>query len=295
MGSSRPNYNFANKRIKHIEEFYVDSIEEWRRKNDIKKMYLGGHSLGGYIAVAYCEKYPQNVEKLILLSPVGVPDKTKEEEDMDIQKIKNSPFSFRMLASTAMTLWSNGITPGSFIRAFPESRGRSLVEGYIQKRLPNIIDEDEQNAIINYLYYNAKLPGSGEYCLNKLLKPMAIAYKPLLHRIPKLKVKDITILYGEKDWMDPTGGKDVIDLCNSMKENGVNVTPNVNVNIVKDAGHLLMLENWKEFNNAVIQSVTNVQHEQQVQSSFINDNHMNAEKADVEQQQQQQSEVIAIE
>ena len=230
------------------------------------------------------------------MSPVGVPNKTKEEEDMEIQKIKNSPFTFRMMASAAMTFWSNGLTHGSVIRAFPEKKGRSLVEGYIQKRLPNITDEVEQNALTDYLYYNAKLPGSGEYCLNKLLKPMAVAYKPLLHRIPKLQIKDITILYGEKDWMDPTGGADVVELCNSMKENGVKVTPNVNVNIVKNVGHLLMLENWEEFNNAVMQSATNVQQSQQSSSLSSSIDNMNAEKVDLcVEKQKQQSEVVAIE
>lgn len=253
--SSRPAYNFSSKSVTEVEEFYIESIEAFRKQHNLQKMILGGHSLGGYIAVAYSEKYPQHVEKLVLLSPVGVPSKSKEEEKMDIQKIKASPWSFRMLASTAMTFWANGITPGSFIRAFPERKGWGLVQSYIHKRLPNISDEKEQNALVDYLYHTAKLPGSGEYCLNKLLKPMAHAYKPLLPRIPKLKLKDITFLYGEKDWMDPQGGLDVIDLCESMRGNGVH-TPNVTLDVVEGAGHLLMLENWAGFNRALIRAVT---------------------------------------
>ena len=33
-------------------------------------MILCGHSLGGYLGVAYAEKYPQRLERLVLISPV---------------------------------------------------------------------------------------------------------------------------------------------------------------------------------------------------------------------------------
>lgn len=56
------------------EDFFVESLEVWRSKNNVDKMVLAGHSMGGYISVAYCERYPQHVERLLLLSPVGVPD-----------------------------------------------------------------------------------------------------------------------------------------------------------------------------------------------------------------------------
>ena len=36
-------------------------------------MRLVGHSLGGYLAVAYAERFPERVERLVLLSPVGLP------------------------------------------------------------------------------------------------------------------------------------------------------------------------------------------------------------------------------
>jgi len=252
--SSRPKFTFEN--ADSAEEFYVDSLEQWRKKNGIDKMILGGHSLGGYVAVAYCERYPQHVDKLLLLSPVGVAHKTAQEEEEDLQKIKQAPFSFRFLASTAMTFWANGITPGSFIRTFPESTGRKLVEGYVQKRLPAITDDVEQQALTDYVFHNSKLPGSGDYSLKVLLKPMAHAYKPLIRRIPKLKVSQIAILYGERDWMDPQAGIDVQKICNQDTSSS---TPNVTVMTVSNCGHLLMLENWQEFNQAVVQAVNVMQ------------------------------------
>jgi cardiolipin-specific phospholipase len=39
----------------------------------LEKMTLAGHSLGGYLSAVYALKYPDRVNKLILLSPAGVP------------------------------------------------------------------------------------------------------------------------------------------------------------------------------------------------------------------------------
>lgn len=60
---------WEEKRVKEAEEFFVESLEKWRKKLNIEKMILAGHSLGGYLVCAYTEKYPERVEELILISP----------------------------------------------------------------------------------------------------------------------------------------------------------------------------------------------------------------------------------
>lgn len=55
--------------VENAENFFVDSLEEWRIKKNIEKFVLMGHSLGGYLGTAYALKYPERVEKLILVSP----------------------------------------------------------------------------------------------------------------------------------------------------------------------------------------------------------------------------------
>jgi pimeloyl-ACP methyl ester carboxylesterase len=68
--SSRPKTKFNN--TKECIDFFVESTEAWRKSMNIEKIYLGGHSFGGYMACHYALKYPERVKKLLLLSPVGI-------------------------------------------------------------------------------------------------------------------------------------------------------------------------------------------------------------------------------
>ncbi|WLF81376.1 hypothetical protein PVL30_005173 [Lodderomyces elongisporus] len=81
--SSRPKFpsfpSDTKEDIYKVEDWFIDSIESWRKKRGIDKFVLVGHSFGGYLSCAYAMKYnnhkdqQQNVlDKLVLVSPVGV-------------------------------------------------------------------------------------------------------------------------------------------------------------------------------------------------------------------------------
>ena len=76
--SSRPPFKIHAKdkagKIEEAESWFVDALEEWRTKRGLDKFTLLGHSLGGYLAIAYALKYPGHLNKLILASPVGIPE-----------------------------------------------------------------------------------------------------------------------------------------------------------------------------------------------------------------------------
>jgi cardiolipin-specific phospholipase len=76
--SSRPTFRVHAKdqegKIREAENWFIDALEEWRVQKRIDRFTLIGHSLGGYMAVAYALKYPGHLKKLILASPVGIPE-----------------------------------------------------------------------------------------------------------------------------------------------------------------------------------------------------------------------------
>ena len=239
--SSRPKWSLKDNSITTAEDFFVESLEAWRSYHNIEKMILAGHSMGGYISVAYCERYPERVDRLILLSPAGVPVESDER-----QRNRGSSFQLWLYKS----FFENGLTPCSAMRTLPERKGRSYVSTYVDKRLPAITDSSEKEAVTDYLYLNMVLPGSGEYCLNRILTPFAFGKQPTVHRIPSLKVKHVSFLYGDADWMDPEGGMEVQRICDLRRLRGKDC-PTIQVHKVKNAGHLLMLDNWHDFNSAV--------------------------------------------
>lgn len=76
--SSRPPFKVHTKdrqgSITEAENWFIDALEEWRIQKNIDRFTLLGHSLGGYLAVAYALKYPGHLNKLVLASPVGIPE-----------------------------------------------------------------------------------------------------------------------------------------------------------------------------------------------------------------------------
>ena len=76
--SSRPPFKLNAKDrqacVTEAENWFIDALEEWRVQRKIERFTLLGHSLGGYMAVAYALKYPGHLNKLVLASPVGIPE-----------------------------------------------------------------------------------------------------------------------------------------------------------------------------------------------------------------------------
>lgn len=71
-GSGRPPY--TPKDTIECEDYFTESIEKWRIEVGLQDPFiLTGHSMGGYLSYVYTAKYPHNIKRLLLLSPVGFP------------------------------------------------------------------------------------------------------------------------------------------------------------------------------------------------------------------------------
>jgi cardiolipin-specific phospholipase len=152
--------------VKATESFFVDSLEQWRHKSDIDKMILVGHSLGGYLSTAYALKYPERVEKLVLVSPVGVPEPPPH---IVAPHQHTAPQKPSWLIQVARKLWTWNVTPQGIIRTVGPY-GPRLVNAYTSRRFAHL-DAIEQEKIKNYLYHISAQSGSGEYALSRLLLP----------------------------------------------------------------------------------------------------------------------------
>lgn len=201
--SSRPPFSVKAKdregRAREAESWFVDALEEWRQKRGIEKMTLLGHSMGGYMAVCYALKYPGHLNKLILASPVGIPEdpyavndaapepasSTMQNEvtqsgDETSKRSQGQP-PRRKMPWWLTTLWDANISPFSLVR-YAGPLGPRLVSGWTSRRFSHLPD-DEAQALHDYSYSLFRQRGSGEYALAHILAPGAFARSPLIRRM----------------------------------------------------------------------------------------------------------------
>ena len=225
-------------------DYFVQSLEMWREAVGICKMQLIGHSLGGYLSAKYALRYPDRVEKLILLSPVGIPTLPEESKDPPDFVKRN-----RYFTSFISYMWQMNVTPQSVVRMFGPW-GRGVVKSMVQRRfVERGLNEEECEILAEYLYHiNVDKP-SGEYALNALLTPVlktehpgVYARKPLVFSLRDLPERmPVIFLYGDRDWMFHP---EVHDLVSTMK--------NAQMRFIDRSGHHVYFDNPEGFNSELI-------------------------------------------
>jgi pimeloyl-ACP methyl ester carboxylesterase len=218
--------------VQAVEDYFVESLEDWRKKCGIEKMLLVGHSLGGYFCTRYSLKYPEHVQKLVLASPAGIPNENAEE------KFNNWKDK---VGYKGRNLWDWNVTPQMVVRNSGPV-GLKIIENYVDKRFPSL-DSDDKKDMAGYLHAICSLEGSGEYALSRLLAAGAIAKVPLEEKLTTLKVP-VLFLYGEYDWMDA-----LAKLQSGELPDGSDVV------IVPNAGHQLFLDNSIFFNKCILKEM----------------------------------------
>jgi pimeloyl-ACP methyl ester carboxylesterase len=89
--SESPNTNYSI-------DLQVDCLAEFLRALKLERVYLVGHSLGGWIAASFAIKYPDLVAGMVLVAPEGVDVDSKQKYYLKMQRIvKRSPFIFGLL------------------------------------------------------------------------------------------------------------------------------------------------------------------------------------------------------
>lgn len=213
----------------------------------------------------YCLKYPSHVDKLILVSPVGVPpnpfesqesaevdpsivdppDSTLQSEFSQSQKSTNKKEiqQPRPLPRWVTLLWEANFSPFMFVRI--PFVGAKFASGWTTRRFSQL-PPGEQETLSQYAYQIFRLRGSGEFALAYLLAPGAYARRPLMQRVKGLQgdsvLKRVTWIYGSYDWMDVDAGREAADLLMDLESE---------VHVVDRAGHNVHLDNPDGFNRLI--------------------------------------------
>lgn len=97
---------------------YADEVKQLLEQLHIQKAIIGGESMGGYIALAFLEKYPAGVSGLILSD-------TQSIADTDETKAKREAAALDVLAHGSSQL-INGFMPKALTPQAPEETRRFL-------------------------------------------------------------------------------------------------------------------------------------------------------------------------
>lgn len=207
--SGRPK--FRAKTREEAEAFFLDALETWRADKGIERFVLMGHSLGGYLATKYALKHPDRVEHLVLVSPAGVSPAPQGWHEAVRARAPT-------LSRTVSWLWERGVTPGSVIRVLGPG-GKNMVERYVQRRFALGVEltPEEVDPFERYCYQIVAARGSGEHALSHLLAPFAWPREPLEAQFANLNVP-ISFVYGERDWIDPNGGRRALEAYDRTAE-----------------------------------------------------------------------------
>lgn len=68
---------------------HIEDVERLRKELNIHKLNLVGHSMGAVLASAYATRYPQHIQRLILLSPASLKNPLPQDEKELLDK--NTP------------------------------------------------------------------------------------------------------------------------------------------------------------------------------------------------------------
>jgi pimeloyl-ACP methyl ester carboxylesterase len=130
----------------------VQSLKQWKEKVGIKdKFYLAGHSLGGYVSTVYAMQYPEDLIQLVLLSPVGIPEKPDTFTHDEVAQRFDS-FKGRLGARLVLMLWEKKFTPFGPLRYAGSYGTQAFLKFYVGRRMKSITHEEELQEMKAYLH-----------------------------------------------------------------------------------------------------------------------------------------------
>jgi pimeloyl-ACP methyl ester carboxylesterase len=196
------------------ETLFIDSIEAWRIKLNLKSIIICAHSFGCYISVNYYNKYPDNVKSLILVEPWNF-------SEHRINSYSIIPmFNFINLLKI--------LQPISYYLMF-------IISYNICKNISkNLINKYN---IFNYLYY-LNITSTADIGFFSIIDNFYYPKKPLQINNSELP---LFIIYGKNTWLDIKSG--IQFLQNRNKHTKLYIIPN--------AAHQVYAEQLQEFTSII--------------------------------------------
>ncbi|TNV78462.1 hypothetical protein FGO68_gene8361 [Halteria grandinella] len=253
-GSSRPE--FGLREPAEVDVYLTEWLERWRQNvypgQDFKDFVLIGHSFGGYVSGLYTIQHPQNVRKLIMLSPLGI-SRIPEGFNLDheIDKLPESMRPPKFLIKFISMIWSSMSSPYELMRKTGPWMSSKLLDFYASKRFTSL-HGDELEDYKEYMKHTLLRPASTDDALFINFDHLLFAKRPLQdpHKLGGLD-KPISFIFGDRDWMLRHGGEEV------LRQNPYTGRYS-HMHIVKDSDHHLYFDNPAGLTEAILKDLENL-------------------------------------
>lgn len=220
--SSKPAFDLHFDQLARNTQALLDELK-------IDKVSIIGHSMGGMLSVRFARAYPERVERIVLVAPIGL-------EDYRLY-VPSFPADRLMELEDKIT---------------PESYRNQLMKGY------SLMLSDD--AIAPYVASRTRIKGSAEYprWLRTFVNSAQMVWRePVVHEIPLLTQKVLFVM-GENDHLAP--GRDFAPeaLRGEMGQNAklaealAAKMKHARAEIFEGIGHLPHLEAPERFNDLVL-------------------------------------------
>jgi pimeloyl-ACP methyl ester carboxylesterase len=220
--SSKPSIDLHFDQLAHNTRALLDELK-------IDKVSLLGHSMGGMLTVRFARVYPELVDQVVLVAPIGLEDYRRYVPPIPAERLREL---------------EDQVTPESYLN--------QLIKGYS-------LTLSEQ-ALAPYVAARTNVKGSAEYprWLRAFVNSAQMIWRePVVYEIPLLP-HDVLFVMGENDHLAP--GRDFApeELRGEMGQNArlaqelAAKMKQARVEVFEGIGHLPHLEAPQRFNELVL-------------------------------------------
>lgn len=204
----------------------------------LEDMHLVCHSMGSYIGAKYAHHYPEHVNRMVLLSPLGIEKNDSGFAQPFRRADTDAQICRKWIYGLARYMLKNHHSPIDILRTLGRKISWLLIDDYVTRRL--FLTEAEKEYLLPYFYQMALSKKSGELAIGRFIELSLAAYEPTHDEIREAKKKGIKILmaFGETDFTNTKfSGTPVSE---TLREEGFEVI------IIENATHQIFFEKPEE-------------------------------------------------
>lgn len=152
----------------HTMEENANVVHEVLKELHIKKATVIGHSMGGYVGLAFAELYPENIQKLVLLNSTSKEDSTEKKLNRTraIKAVKQNYVAFVSLAIGNLFSEDNRTRLATEIETIKEQALKTPLQGIVASLEGMKIRKDRESILQANLFPTLLILGKKDPVLN---------------------------------------------------------------------------------------------------------------------------------